>query len=836
MRHIIVIFMICFVRISVTAQRITVNFYKTSMSEALLTVERQNNKCRINFIYEDLQDFSVTQKIKNRSVAEALRLIAGFYPIRITQNGNDFFVECIQKEMYKVTGRILDEKSQPLSMASVELLNPQDSSLIGNGVSNNNGDVVIPCGRKNVIAKVSYVGYKTAYKNCPDGLIGTMKLDGNVIALKGVTIKGQNPIVMSENGIQTYDMKLLLREMPGGNAYEALTRIPGLMSKISGLSFAGIHATLIINGKSTTLSEKQIVERLKNMPAEMLARAEVMMSAPASYHTQGVSINVITKDYVGTKQLSGQIQGTAQQGKYGLVQGNGNLLYSHNRIVLDAQYVYTGGKSYSEAGQEAEHPYISGRKYYEDFVQNTSDIAKHELRIGVDYAFADKHRLGIAYMGTWQEVNAVNLTTGTVPVIQQGDVHNLIQNIDMNYQLPFGLKMNASYMSYRNPREQILGENMRDLVYTLSTNSNQSIDKWILTANQEHRIKNDCGIIYGIKTQVTNNISYQKTYDGMGMEIPKGASRVNYQERIVSPYVGVSKVFNKHLSLDISVSAEHYHTPRWNECRIYPSLRATWNMNKDNYLNLSFSSNAVYPSYWSTMNSVYFASAYKEIWGNPELKSYSHNEINLMWQHKQKYSLSFFARMSPDYSAQLPFQPCDTMTVVLQEKNFDFSNMYGLQASVLFGAGNWLMGNVSLVGYYRRDKSSDFFDLPFDRECFTAMLSSNISARLLSHHDLRLILIPSFQTKSIQGVCDIDPVFMLRMQLYWLSDNRRWSLTIAGNNLTNCFYNTKSVCGSQNIRMKENNDYRTVSFTAALKFGGYKANKHKEIDISRMGY
>ncbi|MDO4958182.1 MAG: TonB-dependent receptor [Prevotellaceae bacterium] len=831
-----VIILMYFVCISATAQRITAEFHKLSMSEALLAVERQSNKCNINFIYEDLKDFTVTQRINNRPIAEALRMIAGFYPIRITQNGNVFSIECIQKETYKIMGRILDENDKPLSCATIELLNPQDSTLINSGVSNNNGDVVIPCGKKNVIAKISYIGYKTKYKLCTNCMIGNIRMEGSIIALNGIKVKGQKPIVKAEKGILTYNIPLLLQEMPSENAYEALTRIPGIMDGINGLSFAGNHATLIINGKQTTMSEQQIIDRLKSMPAEMVGSVEVMPSAPSQYHTHGLAINVITTDYVGTNQLSGQIKGMADQSKYVTGKGETNLIYSHNCFMLDAQYAYTDGKTYGEAEHVAEHPHITGRKHYEDVTQNTTDIRKHELRIGTDYAFAEKHRLSVAYTGTWQENKVVNVTTGTAPTIQDGKVSYHIHNVDVNYQLPFGLKMNASYMSYKNPRAQILGNNMQDLAYTLSTNSNQSINKWLLTADQEHSLKENWSVSYGIKAQITNNISYQKMYDDMGMEVPDGSSRVNYQERIISPYAGISKVFHKHLSIDASVSAEQYHTPKWNEWRIYPSLRATWNINKDHLMNLSFNSDAVYPSYWSTMSSVYYSSAYTEIWGNPDLKPYSHYKVDVMWQYKQRYSLMLFAQFNPGYSVQLAYQPKDTMSVVFQEKNFDFSNTYGVQASVMFSAGKWLTGNATLTGLYSRNKSTDFFDLPFDRKCFTAIMGTTLSAKLLQSHELRLIINPSFQTKAIQGVFDIAPLFMLGAQIYWLSDNKRWSLVLAGNNLTNCFFDVKSVYGNQNFSMRTNNDYRSVSLTAALKFGSYKDKKHREIDISRMGY
>ena len=41
-----------------------------------------------------------------------------------------------------------------------------------------------------------------------------------------------------------------------------------------------------------------------------------MLSAPARYHVRGMAINIVTKDYAGTNQLSGQIIGGLVQTKY----------------------------------------------------------------------------------------------------------------------------------------------------------------------------------------------------------------------------------------------------------------------------------------------------------------------------------------------------------------------------------------------------------------------------------------------------------------------------------------------------------------------------------------
>ena len=74
---------------TVAAQRITHNFQNMSMSDALKLVQRQTDKYKIVFIYDDLEDFKVTTSIRNKSVPDALRQMIGFYPISMTVNGNN---------------------------------------------------------------------------------------------------------------------------------------------------------------------------------------------------------------------------------------------------------------------------------------------------------------------------------------------------------------------------------------------------------------------------------------------------------------------------------------------------------------------------------------------------------------------------------------------------------------------------------------------------------------------------------------------------------------------------------------------------------------------------
>ena len=674
-----------------------------------------------------------------------------------------------------------------------------------------------------------------------NGQKDSLTMESMMHNLPEVMVKGSRPIVKAERGMLSYNMPLLLKQLPADNAYEALTRIPGVSDATGCISFSGNEVTLIVNGQATTLTQEQLAERLKAMPAAQLTKAEVMLSAPARYHVRGMAINIVTKDYDGTNQLSGQIIGGMRQNKYANEFGNLYLSLQRGKFGLDAQYKYVNGNSYGESSRIANHPLGNNRIHYNDETGQKSFGITHDYRLGMNYTFSKNNRLDVAYTGQWDKTNSNSRTTGSSISGMHRDSHEYLHNVDVNYALPFGLTLSGSYTYYRTPQQQALDgtittENKNETERNLTSGSEQTINKWMFTADQTHSLSHGWGLSYGVKGQFTSNKSYQTTIDKDGSVLPDGTSSVDLNERIWNIYAGFSKQINKAISLEASVAAEQYHSPIWDKWRVYPTLNALWNVNDNHLLNLSFSSNNEFPSYWSTMSNVFYSSTYTEIHGNPDLKPCSYYNLNLMWQIKRRYTLMAFANLKPDYFVQLPYQTTDRMAVIMKETNFDYSNSFGLQASAIFSAGKWLNGNVFAVGTYKHDKSRNFFDLPFDRKKLSVILGGTASVKLCSTQDLRLILNPFYQTKAIQGVYDISPIFSMDAKLQWSSHDGKWGVRLNGSNIFNNRFDTRSVQGNQDYRMKINYNWSSFTFAVIYKFGGYKEKTVKEVDTSRMGH
>jgi len=827
-RSVIIATLLCLWMSVARAQRISCSFKGTSMSEALKTIESLSDDYTINFIYDELEDFTVTTRVNREHVPDAVRQVAGFYPVRLSIGGRHLFVECVRKQEHKFRGRIVDGRGRPVPFASIALLSPADSTFITGDVSNEAGDFVIPREARRATARISCVGRLTVSVPFLQERVGSIVLPESAVHLGEVRVRGNRPVVKQQYGMMVVDMAALQEQFRAANAYDLLACIPGVYADADAISYTGREVALIINGKVTTLSTSQVAERLRQMPAEQIARAEVMASAPARYHVRGAAINVVTKDFAN--QLSGRIAATADQNRYAALRTQSALLYVNNGLSLDADYQYRGGKSYA-TGEHSANQLVDGvRVPYADEMRHASRTIAHSGRVGLDYAFSEHHRLSAAYSGRWTSLHGHNTQSGTVASKQHTVSHEQLHNADLHYEAPFGLQLGASFLHYEAPRRQTLSGGL----YVNSV-SNQLINKWLFTADQTHALGRGLTLNYGARAQWTNNKSHQTATSSEGAPLSQATGSVGFVERIVSGYAGMEKTFALGISLETSVAVEHYHRPGHHRWLVCPRLVADWPINKRHALNLSLTADATYPSFWSTLGSVYYSSAYTEIWGNPSLRPTRAYVAALSWMLDRRYTFTACLMLRPDYFVQQAYQPADRLAVVMKEVNYDYSNSLMLQASAVLAAGKWLGGNAFLALSYQHDKNSNFFDLPYNRTQLTLITGMNAVVTLSRHPDVRLTLNPFFQSAALQGDLVIRPRFRISAALRYRIDHH-WQLALDGRNLTNAAFDTSSTLGTQDFHMRVWQQWRTVSLALSYTFGSYKEKHRPAADTSRMGH
>lgn len=223
------ILLLCLIAMSARAQRLTHDFQNVSLSEALIWIDNAQDSYKLNFLFNELEDFTVTTQLKNASVRDAVRQVCGFYPMHLTFDNQDIYIECMQKADSKLSGHIIDESGQPISYASITLLSLADSVFIMGGVSNEAGDFVIPCATPKVMVRISCIGYKTIEATYDIRDIGTIRMLPDKYALEGITVKGSKKLVYAtDKGLVANVQGTVLEQF--GSVSDMLTHLPLVMS------------------------------------------------------------------------------------------------------------------------------------------------------------------------------------------------------------------------------------------------------------------------------------------------------------------------------------------------------------------------------------------------------------------------------------------------------------------------------------------------------------------------------------------------------------------------------------------------------------------------------
>lgn len=274
MRRRLSLFVLCTFANTLLAQHITYHFHDVSMTEALQYIQSQTRRYDINFIANELEDFRVTTDVKNKSVSDVILQVVGLYPIRVVRNDErKIYVECTHKTNRHLTGRLVDESNNPVAFANIALLSPTDSILLGGGVSNENGDFVIPYERPTVLARISFVGYKTIYRLCSSEHIGTIRMQTEAYTIKGVVVKGDIPQYKMTTGGLTVDIQnSLLRDV--GTADDVLSMLPQVQGEDGNFTvFAKGTPEIYINNKKV-----QNTQELKQLKSTDIRSVDIITS------------------------------------------------------------------------------------------------------------------------------------------------------------------------------------------------------------------------------------------------------------------------------------------------------------------------------------------------------------------------------------------------------------------------------------------------------------------------------------------------------------------------------------------------------------------------------
>ena len=470
------------------AQRITRQYNNVSFSAALKDLNARQHKYTINFVYDELEDFRVTKSIRNQSVPDAIMQLIGFYPIRMTQMEDNIMVECAQKTTLRYKGRIIDESGNAAEYANITLLSPIDSTIVGHGVSNENGSFVIPCNSRKVLARITYVGYKTISRIYSNPEMGIIKLQPETMIIKGVVVKGERPqYKMSPGGVEVAVEHTLLSKM--ANTFDVLNLLPRVSVDGQKISVFGKGTPIVYINNKRVNDNNEIV----NITPDNIKSISVITSPGAEYDAEVESvIRIRTKE----RRANGFSLRADAFGKYNKWMSDYELVsarYQTKKFEI-ANSLWTMGTCDGEDNNLITDIYLPD-KHYHNNQKYMTELRNRYLSeyLSADYSLNDSNSVG----GSYRYYGKLKGRTNSVSrqdVLLNGVSHGSINQDEV--MKPFlslhqaevyyvgkvgkvGVDFNATYYAVKNRRNDEGFESSKELGNQEVHSSNrQNSDMW----------------------------------------------------------------------------------------------------------------------------------------------------------------------------------------------------------------------------------------------------------------------------------------------------------------------------------------------------------------------
>ena len=834
MKHFMMTLIALFCIINVKAQKITRNYDNISMSEVLRALNEQSLEYNISFLYNELEDYRVTTNIKHKSVTDAIMQVIGFYPIRVVKRGEkEIYVECTHKTKRHLTGTIIDENRQPVPYANVYLLHPSDSSLIGGGVSNEAGVFVIPYELPTVLARVSFVGYRTTYRMCSKEQVGFIQIKPEAQIIKGIVVNGERPKVQLQGNSLIMNVEGTVMERMG-TAEDVLSRVPMISKK--GETFEilgkGVPQIYLNNRKLTDFKE------LKNIQSDNIKNVEVIQNPGARYDATVNAVIIIHTKRAAGEGLGVELTSWSRKGHGYANNERINLTYRKSRLELFANLFGAYNKRCS-SGEFEQTIFADTLWAITNQQNNNSRNPYFEGRIGFNYQLNDNNSFGGFYQNTYDYVKTWSEYDDDIHY--DGHIYDHLQNSGIkrvegmpNHQVnlyytgkvnKFGIDFNADYnfrkQRNRNQQQELSEKDLdRDVNTENLTRSNLFAEKLIVSYPW-------------LKGQIEVGEEYTNTRWESNFNNPEGyiANSNNEQhEQAIAPFVELRQQIGR-IQLSAGLRYEHVESEYYDggirrdeQCRTYndlfPSIALSTSV-KDCRLSISYAKRTTRPSYWQLSSDVIYENRLNLQTGNPYLKPIKYHNLNAMIMWKWFYLTTNFSHCVDPILYTAEGVENDSKINFVTYKNYDHADWLtmtlGAQKNITISK------DVTWMPQYNIMLMKPWFKSEFvgEQKSFNhPMLALQLGNTISLPHDWLLQADFNMHTHGYQQNVWFDctnPVLSLSVSKDFLK--RSLNIKLSGNDLFNGGINRFTLYSNRMMfRKMEDNDSRCITLSLRYRF------------------
>jgi hypothetical protein len=764
-----------------------------------------------------------------------------------------FFIPGIQAlhAQSSIFGILRDEAGSRVQMASVQLLEAKDSSLVKGAVSDNSGRydfLNIKTGK--YIISATYTGMVEVFSAMISVTELNKPIDAGILVLTkrsqlaGVTVVGRKPMFEQKIDRMVINVKNSIVNA-GGTALDVLEKSPGVTvnRQNNAIAINGKNGVVVmLNGKMTYMPMDALIQMLSGISAGNIEKIELITTPPSKYDAEGnagyINIVLISNPDQG---LNGSYFLTAGYGNRELGAAGFNFNYRSGKLNLYGNYSFTHEHSIQTGKGLTQFPRGSDVIKNISFSDRDATRKVHTPRIGIDVQLDSSTVIGAlvsGYNNKWKmkadngATVFINNEIDTIISTVNKEVNhwqNLMANVNFQHTFKPGkiIYFDANYIYFHddnpNTYENNFFDGAKNPIYEESLRSGKvtPINFKVFSTEYVTPVGKKMTIESGLKLTLSrfrNDVSVDYFKQNDWVRDPNLSAEYKLKEEIGAAYTSVTLNVNSKTTLKAGLRYEYTSSNLGTTTmvnivdrkygQLFPTFYVTRKMNENNSVNFSYSRRITRPTFNDLAPFTIFFDPKTFFTGNPALQPAIANAVQASYiSGNYIFSLSYTHETNSIEGFQTVRVDSVSNLLYLSAKNFDYEQFLTASVSMPITINNWwAMQNNANVNW--RQVNTIYADLPVQLQVVYYNIIS--SQRFTLPRDLSFELSGTYTSASYFGTAKLKSLYQVDAGVQKKFHNGRDNIRFSANDMFN---------SGSNYRFEEKIPIPGAVINGSLNFG-----------------
>ncbi|ULQ53892.1 TonB dependent receptor [Flavihumibacter fluvii] len=721
------------------------------------------------------------------------------------------FVSVAQTKTGIIQGKILDSQKKPAESITVSLLNAKDSSVAKVVATDKSGSYSfqdISTGQ--YLVQASSAGLQKAYSSkliISDGQpaveIPVIQMAVTAKELGTVTVTGHKPFIEQKIDKMVVNVDAAVTNV-GSTVLEVLEKSPGItIDKDGNISLKGKQGvTVMMDGRPTYLTNDQLTNLLKSMPASSVDQIEIVTNPSAKYDAAGNSgiINIKTKKNK-QKGFNGNATVNYGQGSYWKTNNSLNMNYRNGKFNLFANGGYSIWNGFQNLEISRKYRDAGSKELTAIFEQSSfmkNENKNYNVKVGADYYLDKKTTIGFVLNGNFAPEQQTGENTGYLKN-SLGEVDSIIYATSFNKDF---WKNKSANLNFRRQFDSSGKELTADIDYvTYGSNSQQNFENsilypdWSVKSNEQLRgylpvdidifsakvdysqpLKKEAKLETGFKASYVNTdnlAQYFNISDGSEQIDYSKTNQFQYKENIIAGYINYNRKIKK-WSLQSGLRYEQtlmkgnqFGNPTRPDSAfsrsygsLFPTVFIGYSADKNNEFAISYGRRIDRPAYQDLNPFLFYIDKFTFARGNPYLRPQFTNNVELTHTFKSFLTTTLNYSYTKDYISETFSQGReeygeDKYATIVRQGNIGVRQNGGVAVSAQVPVKKWwtaiMYGNYN-YSVFSGDLNGEKIDVAGGN------LTFNLNNQFKFGKGWSAELSGWYRTRGIEGQIVIDPM------------------------------------------------------------------------------